>query len=91
MHKGHILYGHNVPVFTVQRTNPIWVQCMHRGPILWDAACTHTYVQSQVRALCHVLRAMYKYKEPILWGHSGPILWDTAYLHILIYIYVRAL
>ena len=40
----------------VHRTNPMWTCANTKGPILWGTlhVVTHTYVQSEVRALCHV-------------------------------------
>ena len=53
----------------VQRTNPTGIGCTNRGPtrciysqpILWDAACSYTYLCTyvHVRVLCHVGRTIY--------------------------------
>ena len=45
-----------VDTMQVHRTNPMWTCANTKGPILWGTlhVVTHTYVQSQVRALCHV-------------------------------------
>ena len=53
-YNGPILWEHNA----LQRTNPMWHDVhMYREPILWDSACSYTYLSvctvSQVRAVCH--------------------------------------
>ena len=61
MCKGSI-YGNKMHV---QRTNPMWHDVhMYREPILWDSACSYTYLSvctvSQVTFLCHVRKTSYK-------------------------------
>ena len=41
-----------------KRTNPMSTRCMYSRPILWDAACSYTYLCT-VRALCQVRRTIY--------------------------------
>ena len=68
MYKGPILWGHGVPV-------------LYKGPTLcgynertedhsygMQHVATHTYVESQVRALCC---AIYMYSGPIQWEHDA--------------------
>ena len=47
------------------RTKSLGTQCMYKGTIFWGHnrtvhVATRTYVQSQVRALCHVQRTRYQ-------------------------------
>ena len=58
MRKGLILWGHNVGT----KDQSKGTQCMYREPILWDSACSYTYlcvctVSQVIGAVCHCTKS----------------------------------